>query len=140
MKLAGLDKTTQQQVLEMLESFGEEGHSGASAHYTLAVLRPRTKVDRVFKKLASFTALTPLTGKPSEWMHVAGKTYQSKRCPTVFKQAGRAYNLDDKPVYIEPSGATYTSSDDVPPTIKFPYDVAAAKKRISLRKPKRVKE
>lgn len=140
MKLAGISKTTQKQVMEMMEAFAEEGHSGASAHYTLAAMRPRTNVERIFKKLASFTPLTPLTGKPSEWMLVTDqpkKLYQSKRCASLFKEGGRAYDIDDKPVYIDKSGLTYSMSTDHPPTITFPYDVAAARARRQRRKPKR---
>ena len=142
MKLAKVDKETQELVLLALKDFAEERHSGASAAYATAAMRPRTKAERIFKQLASFTALTPLTGAPSEWMLIEprSKLYQNRRCASVLKEAGRAYDIDSRPTYIEPSGAMYTSSKDVPPTIKFPYDVAAEKKKRSRRKPKRVKE
>lgn len=139
MKLAKLDKVTQQQVLEKMRAFAEEGHSGASAAYSIASMRPRTKVDRIFRQLASFTPLTPITSAPSEWTLVDdsnGKLYQHRRAHSVFKLGRRAYDIDDKPVYVDKDGFTFTSSTDQPKTITFPYDVAAARERFRRRKPK----
>lgn len=69
---------------EIVDLFAKQGHSGGSAHITLGVI----------DKLLRFKPLTPLTGKDDEWMEVGEGEYQSKRCPTVFKDAERAWDID----------------------------------------------
>ena len=77
-------------VLKLIEMFSDEGHSGSTAPYTI----------NMFKKLAMFKPLTPLTGKDDEWIkHDYGvePKYQNKRLSSVFKDAdGNAYNIDGK--------------------------------------------
>lgn len=75
-------------VLELLKVFSDEGHSGSSAPYAI----------NVFKTLAMFEPLVPLTGEDWEWTEVSDGTFQNKRCSHVFKQAdrfdGQAYDID----------------------------------------------
>lgn len=110
-------------VLKMIEIFSEEGHSGSTAPYAI----------NLFKKIASFEPLAPLTGADDEWVrHDYGDTptYQNKRMGSVFKQAdrfnGQAYWLDGKvfwewAVYEgEPFKSYYTSSESCVP-IEFPW-------------------
>ena len=78
-------------VLKLLEVFDGEGHSGSSAPYAI----------NVFKTLASFEPLVPLTGEDWEWTDVSeysGRTlYQNKRCSSVFKHGDdTAYDIDGK--------------------------------------------
>jgi hypothetical protein len=47
-------------VLKLLEVFSEEGHSGSSAPYTIDL----------FKQLASFKPVVPLTGEDWEWISI----------------------------------------------------------------------
>lgn len=54
-------------VLELLEVFEKQGHSGSSAPYVLANFKP----------------LGRLTG---EWMEVGDNVYQNIRCGAVFKE------------------------------------------------------
>lgn len=94
-------------VLKMLDIFADEGHSGSSAPYAI----------NLFKKIASFEPLGPLTGEDDEWVcHQDGRTdgvavYQNKRMGSVFKQSdrfdGQAYWLDGK-VFWE-----WTSHSDI---------------------------
>ena len=70
----------------LLEVFDGEGHSGSSAPYTLSL----------FKKVALFEPLGPLTGEDNEWTEVSGGLFQNKRCPHVFKENGQAYDIDGK--------------------------------------------
>ena len=75
-------------VLELIEKFSDEGHSGASAAMAL----------RVFSLLAAFKNLTPLTAAPGEWLEVeAGKMWQSRRNSTAFSRDGGLshYLLDE---------------------------------------------
>ncbi len=69
-------------VLELIEVFAKQGHSGASA----------TIVQDLFNKLSQFKTLTPLTSDPTEWNDVSsmmGKpSWQSNRDPSVFSENG----------------------------------------------------
>jgi len=97
------------QVLELLDLFDKHGHSGFSAPYAI----------NLFKNLADFKPITPLTGEESEWVEIENK-WQNKRFSSVFKDSdGRAYNSQGK-VFREPNGACYTNSDSHV-YIKFPY-------------------
>jgi hypothetical protein len=100
-------------VLDLLRVFADEGHSGSTAPYTV----------NMFKKLAMFEPLVPLSGEDWEWTEVSDGVFQNKRCSRVFKQAdrfnGQPYDLDGR-VFREPDGACYTSKDSMVP-ITFPY-------------------
>ena len=100
-------------VLDLLRVFSDEGHSGTTAPYTV----------NMFKKLAMFEPLVPLTGEDWEWSEVRPGMFQNKRCSRVFKQAdrfdGQAYDIEGK-VFREPNGSCYTSADSRVP-VTFPY-------------------
>ena len=88
-------------VMKMIKVFADEGHSGASAPMAI----------NIFKKVAMFEPLTPLTGADDEWMEVGEGQWQNIRCSHVFKGAdGRAYDIQGR-VFREPSGCCYTSFD-----------------------------
>ena len=117
-------------VLKLLDVFADEGHSGSSAPYAV----------NVFKKLAMFEPLVPLTGEDWEWTETSEGVFQNKRCSHVFKQAdrfdGQAYDIDGIVFYewherdLDPDepgypGKTrfkshYTSSESRVP-VTFPY-------------------
>lgn len=109
-------------VLALLKVFADEGHSGSTAPYTIDM----------FKKLAMFEPLVPLTGEDWEWTEVRDGVFQNKRCSHVFKQAdrfnGQAYDIDGIVFYDwytdpktgEKSKAYYTCSDSFVP-VTFPY-------------------
>ena len=113
-------------LLDLLEVFSNEGHSGFSAPYTVDI----------FSKLAKFDPIVPLTGEDWEWSDVSDvsgrETYQNKRCSAVFKSSDR---FDGQPYYIDGrvfwewykneedgkmSKSYFTSRDSAVP-IKFPY-------------------
>ena len=75
-------------VMKLLRIFSEEGHSGSTAPYAVDM----------FKKLAMFEPLVPLTGEAWEWTEVGTGVFQNKRCSRVFKQAdrfdGQAYDIE----------------------------------------------
>lgn len=79
-----------QAILEIVEKFADQGHSGFSASYCISAL----------EKLLRWEPLSPLTGEDSEWTELDydGDTkYQNNRCGRVFKDAdGRAYDIDGK--------------------------------------------
>ena len=101
-------------VLEMLEVFDKYGHSGSSAPYTV----------NLFKKLALFEPIAPLTGEDDEWIDHGNGLFQNKRCSHVFKDVnkfdGQAYDADAV-VFREPDGVCVTSYDSAQP-ITFPYN------------------
>ncbi len=69
-------------VMEIVEVFAKQGHSGFSANLVLSVAFD----------LLQFKPLTPLTNNPDEWFGVSemsGKPmWQSKRQPTCFSTDG----------------------------------------------------
>jgi hypothetical protein len=68
--------------LELLKVFAEQGHSGSSAPYAVAL----------FEKLASWKPIAPLTGEDDEWNEVGECTWQNRRNSAVFKgKDGQAY-------------------------------------------------
>ena len=75
-------------VLKLLDVFADEGHSGSSAPYAV----------NLFKTLAMFEPIVPLTGEDWEWTlldYGVDPKWQNKRCSRVFKDAdGRAYDID----------------------------------------------
>lgn len=108
-------------VLKLLEVFSDEGHSGSSAPYAV----------NVFKTLAMFEPLVPLTGEDWEWNEVHDGVFQNKRCSHVFKQAdrfdGQAYDIDGIIFYDwytdedgNKSKSYFTGRDSCVP-ITFPY-------------------
>ena len=114
-------------VVELLEKFFEEGHSGTTAPYTVDL----------FSNLALFKPIVPLTGEDWEWVCHSDErpgevsVYQNKRCSAVFKQSdrfdGHPYYLDGRVFWNwyrdktgEMSKAYFTSSDSSVP-ITFPY-------------------
>ena len=79
-------------VMELMEVFSKQGHSGMSAPI----------VAELFHKLANFEPILPITGKDEEWTNVsehgpAGSDwYQNKRCSAIFKDGkyGKPYYID----------------------------------------------
>lgn len=102
-------------VVELISKLSDQGHSGMSAGFALAL----------FNRLSRFLPLTPLTGEDDEWNEVGdqngGPLYQNKRCPSVFKDKDRAYNIEGI-VFKDRDGSTWTNKDSHV-TITFPYTV-----------------
>lgn len=83
------NKWVQQNVLELLEVFAKQGHSGFSAPWVISM----------FSKLANHEPLCPLTGEDHEWNDTteygsSRTSFQNLRCSHVFKDGdGRAYDI-----------------------------------------------
>ena len=111
----GPNKWIQENILELLKVFSEQGHSGFSASYCVGM----------FKKLAMFEPLAPLQGTDDEWNDIGGEMggkscFQNNRCSHVFKDGdGKAYDINGK-VFCTPDKGSYTSGDSRV-FIKFPY-------------------
>lgn len=78
-------------VLELMEVFSKQGHSGFSASMTR----------EIFDKVSSFKVLSSITSNPDEWMDRTEESgepmWQNKRQPSTFSRDGGKtwYDLDD---------------------------------------------
>lgn len=74
-------------VMELVETFSKQGHSGMSAAITLSL----------FDKLARFQPIGELTSDPSEWMEVAEDLWQNRRRGSSFSRDGGTtwYDIED---------------------------------------------
>jgi hypothetical protein len=83
-----------EEVMRMVETFDEAGHSGFSAQMAASI----------FARLSAWKPLTPISDDPDEWMHIdedmAGDatTWQSRRSPSLFSCDGgkRYYDIDER--------------------------------------------
>ena len=97
------------QVLELLELFSTHGHSGSSAPYAI----------NMFKTLANFEPLVPLTGEDWEWRDIGNGEFQNKRCSHVFKNNNITYDINGK-IFREPDGCCYMNGNSRV-IVAFPY-------------------
>ena len=110
-------------ILDLIELFDSQGHSGFTASYTV----------NVFKRLAMYEPLTPLTGEDSEWNEIEPGHYQNKRYSAVFKEKdGKAYNIHGK-IFTD-DGETWYSNKDSHTEINFPYIVPNELEKVYLNK------
>lgn len=74
-------------VVELVQKFSEQGHSGTSAELTL----------QMFSRVANFKPLTPISSNPEEWQPVAGDMWQNtRRCSSFSRDGGKTwYDIDD---------------------------------------------
>jgi len=120
--LAFQDKTdTMQQeiisnILELIEVFSNQGHSGFSGNYAL----------QYFNRLVCFKPILPLTGEDDEWKAIDDSGFeQNKRYSSVFRKNhdnSTAYDYEGKIFRRKSDGTCYTSKDSRIP-ITFPYVV-----------------
>lgn len=79
-------------IMELVETFAKQGHSGFSANYCI----------NLFNKLARYEPLTEILNKETEWMNCAfldedsGHLFQNKKCFAMFKEG-----KDGKPYYLD---------------------------------------
>lgn len=97
------NKWIQENVLELLEVFAKQGHSGSSAPFCI----------KYFEKLAMFKPLSTIKCTDDEWGESISHddTFQNKRLSSVFKKGkkGWPYYLDAI-VWKNQKGHTYTGS------------------------------
>lgn len=109
-----MQKLINADMMEMVELFANQGHSGFSASYAINMLN----------KLLNYEPILPLTGEDNEWekLNYSKDTcYQNKRCPRVFKnEDGQAYDIEGK-VFSDNGGKTWYQSRDSRVYIEFPY-------------------
>ena len=102
---------TTKAILDLIELFESQGHSGFSASYVI----------NAFNRLARFKPLSPLTGEDDEWNDI-GDSIQNKRYSAVFKDKdGTAYNIKGK-LFTDDGEVWYTCNDSIV-NVTFPYVV-----------------
>ena len=120
-----MQKTINDDILEVVKIFSNQGHSGYSAKYSLAQLR----------RLLNWLPLSPLTGEDSEWNKVDYNediVYQNKRCPSIFKnKEGRCYNTEGK-VFSRDNGHTWYINRESNVPVEFPYYVPNEPERVYI--------
>ena len=112
----GMQQLAMENVMELLEKFCEQGHSGMSAPYVLGL----------FNRLVNWHPIKPLTGEEDEWKEAYGENemQQNKRCSHVFRyhhDNSTAHDSHGK-VFIDKDGCGYTCAESSVP-ITFPYEV-----------------
>ena len=81
----GMQDLMDEYILEIIKTFGEQGHSGFSADYAISVL----------ERLLRFKPITLLTGEDDEWEDTGYGTWQNKRCSSVFKESdGTCHDIE----------------------------------------------
>jgi len=109
------NKWIQENILELLEVFSKQGHSGSSAPYCI----------NLFKKLASFEPLAPLTFKDDEWNEIDTNVYQNNRMSSVFKD-----DKNGKPYYLYAIVMETQTGDRWNGTAKLPDKYSGSNKTI----------
>lgn len=108
----GYNKLAYDCILELIEVFSKQGHSGFSAPY----------VANMFKTLTNFETLTPLTGEDDEWGLISDALeprWQNIRNFAVFKDLdGSAYYIEAV-VWRDSDGDCYTNGKSKM-AVKFP--------------------
>ena len=107
-------------ILELLEVFDNQGHSGFTAPYTA----------QMFHRLAMFKPVSPLTGEDDEWSAEG----QNKRYSAVFKDSkdGKAYNIEGK-IFSDDGGDTWFTNKNSRVYIDFPYTVPDHPEKVILK-------
>lgn len=88
-------------VMELIEIFSNQGHSGMSAQYVLDI----------FSKVANFEQLLPLTGKDEEWSFLDygdDISYQNLRNSAVFKYPDGTITYNDSIIKRCPNGTCWS--------------------------------
>ena len=82
------DKMAKEAILQLIETFAKQGHSGFSAPY----------VANMFHKLANYEVLSPLTGNDDEWTDVSDMSgemmFQNNRDSRVFKNKNGVFFIN----------------------------------------------
>ena len=114
----GAQKVVNHDILQLLQTFSNQHHSGMIGAYVLGL----------FNRLVRFMPITPLTGEEDEWQSLGNlgdfATEQNVRYGSVFrlnKDNSTAFNINGR-IFVDEDGRTYTSSESSVP-VTFPYTV-----------------
>lgn len=110
-----MDTMMRRNILEVVEIFSKQGHSGFSAGEAINIL----------DKLLRFQNLSPLTGEDDEWMDMSEycdgePLWQNIRCYNVFKTPNECYDINGR-VFVDKDGYHYTNAIKSRVPVTFPY-------------------
>lgn len=117
----GLQNAINKNIIDIIEFFASQGHSGFTAGYAMSIL----------ERLFCFKPITPLTGEDDEWTNVSDemgqRLFQNKRCSSVFKTTDAQGNTIevydvDAIVYSDNGGLTWFTSSRFRKNVTFPYE------------------
>ena len=114
----GMQDLVNRNILEIVKAFSEQGHSGLSASYVLSKL----------ERLLRFKPISPLTGADDEWTEVHSqngiRTYQNKRCSSIFKDVDAQGNVIQANKGFKPSSEIkmHMRVYDKRPDVGFPQN------------------
>ena len=119
----GMQEAMNRDILEIIEKFSGQGHSGFSGNYALSVL------DRLLR----FKPLSPLTGEDEEWNEVSPHgSCQNKRCSSVFKNADGTTHDIDAIIVSDNGGITWFTSGRFRKEVTFPYAVPTFPEKVYI--------
>ena len=111
-----MQKTVTKDIMQIIQTFVSQQHSGFSANYMLNIL----------ERLLRYKPLTPIEDKPEEWEDCSKfgmQELQHKRCSSVFKRPdGTAYWVEGK-IFTDNGGKSWYTSKDSIVNIVFPFNV-----------------
>ena len=116
----GMQDLLNHDILEIVKTFSEQGHSNLSAGYVLPKL----------ERLLRFKPISPLTGNDDEWIEIHNRdgvrTYQNKRRSSVFKDVdahGNVITCEDTGGIIvsDDGGISWFASGMFRKSVTFPY-------------------
>lgn len=118
----GMQEHMNANILEIIEVFSKQGHSGFSAGYALSVL----------ERLLRYKPISPPTGEDDEWREVCHGLWQNKRCSSVFKdEDGKAHDIDAI-IVSDNGGITWFSSSRFRKELTFPYTVPTHPEKVYI--------
>lgn len=121
----GLQEMMNKDILEMLEVFSAQGHSGLSASYAIAAL----------VRLMNWKPLSPLTGSDDEWIECSEGLEQNKRYSAVFRNKGdnsTAYHIHGK-IFSDDGGMTWNEMADSTVPVTFPFTVPERPEKVYIK-------
>lgn len=117
----GMQDTINKNIIDIVELFASQGHSGFTAGYALSIL----------ERLLRFKPITPLTGEDDEWTNMSDemgqRCFQNKRCSSVFKTTdaqGNTIEVHDIDAIAcsDDGGLTWFTSSRFRQNVTFPYE------------------
>jgi len=126
----GPNKWAYDNIIELVEVFSKQGHSGMSAPYVLDI----------FNEVARYRIIGPLTGEDNEWGDISSISdeedatfFQNKRDSRVFKDHDECYFLDGT-IFEDPlhPGNYMTNSKSRHIIKSFPYTPKTIYKKAPL--------
>ncbi len=120
----GLQDMINEDILQIVETFSEQGHSGFSAGYALSII----------KRLLDWKPITPLTGEEGEWVECGPNLEQNNRCSAVFRDNRdntTAHYIYGK-VFSDDGGKSWFTNRDSHTPVTFPFSVPEFSVRVLL--------